>query len=730
MKKYSIYTMIVTALVLVFASCVKDLDTVPLDPDEVTSATVYENPDSYYQVLAKLYAIYAVSGQQGPAGMPDISGIDEGFSNYLRQYWMAQELTTDEAVIAWNDGNISDFHDMDWTATNEFVTAMYNRIYYQVSLSNEFIRESSDAKLDERGFTGATKTAIQQYRNEARFLRALSYYHALDMFGSVPFVTEDDEVGAFFPEQISRADLFTYVETELIAVETGLADARTNEYARADKATAWMVLAKLYLNAEVYIGSPKYDEAVTYTGKVITAGYSLQDNYATNFLADNHLSNEIIFPIAYDGIHTKTWGGATFLIHAAVGGNMSAADYGIDGGWGGTRTTSALVKKFLPDASKSYFVNTKSTAVYPLIYVPGGHQGWAPDAVDCPTLASVNSDDNYEGYVNFPDAGNEFKINATPSWDENYGDNEPDNVLDQNGANLTAVDAGYYKINVNMATKAYTFEATHWGIIGDASPSGWGADTDMIYNPTTDEWTAEIYLTANEMKFRANDDWPINLGDSDMDGILEYGGGNIPVPEDGNYVVTLKLGSGDYTYTLTPEAVDSRAMFHKDGQTLEITNIGEFTEGWAIAKYKNLTSAGDAGSDLAFPDTDFPMYRLADAYLMYAEAVLRGGNGSAGLALDYVNLLITRAYGNDKNEIGSTDLTLDLILDERARELYWEGHRRTDLIRFGKFTTADYVWPWKGNVANGAAVDAKFNVFPIPSTDIGSNPNLDQNTGY
>jgi len=124
------------------------------------------------------------------------------------------------------------------------------------------------------------------------------------------------------------------------------------------------------------------------------------------------------------------------------------------------------------------------------------------------------------------------------------------------------------------------------------------------------------------------------------------------------------------------------------------------------------------------------MFRLADAYLMYAEAVLRGGNGDAGLALDYVNAVVNRGFGDNSSEISASDLNLDFILDERGRELFWEGHRRTDLIRFGKFTTSDYVWPWKGNTAEGAAIDSKFRLFPIPSTDIGANPNLVQNTGY
>ena len=529
MKNYKIISaVLVIFLSVTLSSCFKDLDTIPIDKDVVTSATVFDNPASYEQFLAKVYAGLAISGQQGPAGMPDISGIDEGFSTYLRQYWCAQELTTDEAINAWNDGNLRDYHDQDWSASNEFITAMYNRIYYQITLCNEFIRETTDEKLDERNVTTELRTKIKVYRAEARFLRAYSYWHAIDMFGSVPFITDEDNIGAFLPEQISRVDLFNYVEAELLDIDTDLLDAKTNVYGRVDKAVAWTLLAKLYLNAEVYTGTPKYAEAVTYSQKVIDAGFTLDTEYRTLFLADNDNSNEIIFPVTFHGKSTQTWGGMTFIVSAAIGGTMNPDDFGSSQNWGGNRTTSTFVDKF-------------------------------PD------------------------------------------------------------------------------------LTGD---------------------------------------------------------------------------------------LDSRAMFHTDGQNLDITDIFEFTDGYAITKFKNLTSTGDNGSDLTFVDTDYPVFRLADVYLMYAEAVIRGGGGSTSDALQYVNDIRQRAYGDNTGDITSGQLTLDFIIDERSRELYWEGHRRTDLIRFGKFSSTTYNWPWKGGVAGGNSTDAKFKIFPIPSSDIAANPNLIQNTGY
>jgi hypothetical protein len=520
MKINIIKSLAVILVTLMFTSCVKDLNVTPKDPNIVTSLTVYNSPAAYKQGLAKLYATFAVSGQQGPAGQPDIAGIDEGFSNYLRQYWNAQELSTDEAVMAWNDASIKDFHWQTWAPNDVFIAAVYSRIMYTVSLSNEYIRAT----------TGKTEADIVKYNAEARFLRALAYYHAIDLFGNPPFVTEADAPGAFFPKQTTRAALFTYIETELKAIENTLG-APKFEYARADQAAAWTLLAKLYLNAKVYTGQDKNTDCATYCAKVIAAGYSLTPKYANNFTADNNLSAEMIFPITSDGQNTQTYGGMTYLIHAQIGGSMSPAAFGVGGGWGGIRTTSAFVNKF----------------------------------------------------------------------------------------------------------------------------------------------------------------------------------------------------------TDTSGATDKRAMFWTAGQKLDISDIGQFTDGWAITKYSNLTSTGAAAPHAHpdFVDTDYPLFRLADVYLMYAEAVLRGAtSGNATTALGYVNALRTRAYGNANGNITSAQMTLDFILDERARELYWEGYRRTDLIRYSKFTGSAYLWPWKGKVAAGASTETFRDLYPIPSNDLGANPTLKQNPGY
>jgi hypothetical protein len=115
---------------------------------------------------------------------------------------------------------------------------------------------------------------------------------------------------------------------------------------------------------------------------------------------------------------------------------------------------------------------------------------------------------------------------------------------------------------------------------------------------------------------------------------------------------------------------------------------------------------------------------------MYAEAVLRGGGGSRGQALTYINALRTRAYGDASGNITDADLTLDFILNERGRELLWEGHRRTDLVRFARFTGGSYLWAWKGGIEAGRATETFRDLFPLPANELVANPNLKQNPGY
>lgn len=519
---YKTFRTVSVAALLVAAFGCTDVTTEP--KSTVTGANVFNDPSSYRAFLAKIYAGLAVTGQQGPAGKADIQGIDEGFSQYVRLLWQMEELPTDEAVIAWNDTGVQELNTQIWGTSNQFLQAMYYRIFFQVAMVNEFLRETTDEKLAARGATDALKAQVATYRAEARFLRALSYWHGIDLFGNIPLVVETDPIGSTPPQQATRVELFNYVESELKAIQSQLPSAAAVEYGRASSAAATMLLAKLYMNSQVYTGTQRYSDARAAVEQVIaTPGLSLDPSYKHLFLADNNTSKEIIFPVPQDGKRTQSYGGTTFIIHASVGGDMNAGAFGIDGGWWGLRLKPEVPQLFV--------------------------------------------------------------------------------------------------------------------------------------------------------------------------------------------------------------AADKRGTFFTQNQTLTINNLTNFQEGYASVKYQNVTSTGSPGSDQGFMDTDYPMFRLGDAYLMYAEAVLRNGGGSRAQALTYVNALRQRAWGNTNGNITDGQLTLGFLKDELSRELFWEGHRRTDLVRFGQFTDQG-VWAWKGGVKAGKVTESFRNLYPLPASELLANPNLTQNSGY
>ncbi len=506
------------AAALSLTACVGDLNVTPIDPNANTADKALATEAQFKAYLASSYLGFATSGYYGANGDPSISGLDGGASQYIRGLFHHSELTTDEAVCGWNDQTIKNFHWMNWTTDDTFIYAFYSRILMQVSATNEFIREA--AKY------GENVANRDEYIAEARVLRAIAYYHAIDNFGSVPFADETSIVGSV-PVQMSRAELFSWLENELLDLinNSALAAPRANGYARADKGVAKFLLAKLYLNAEVFTGTAQWQKCADVLKDLMDDGYSLHTTangekfsaYQDLFLADNDkCTDEIIFAIQQDGVNTTSYGVTNYLIFASTGGTMDPAEMGISSGWGGLRTTPEFYNKF-------------------------------------------------------------------------------------------------------------------------------GSD-------------------------------------------------------------------------------DKRSLFFTSGQQKDIDDIGEFTNGFAFMKFRNIKSDGESGQELGFVDTDFPMMRYADVLLMAAECQVRGASID-GLA----------AYNQVHERAGlpaASAITLQDVIDERGRELYQECWRRNDLIRFGMFTTDKYVWQWKGNVKEGKAVDDYRNLFPIPDSDRLANSNLQQNPGY
>jgi hypothetical protein len=248
---------------ILLTSCLGDLDRFP--SNETTGEDAYSTFDGYRGAIVKVYAANALSGNQGPAGKPDISGLDEGqYADFLRMFFNHQELPTDEAHCIWQDEGIPGLNNLNFSSENPFTKGMYNRCIMNIMYANEFLRNSTPGAVGGKGFSASQVEEISYFRAEARFLRAFQYWVMMDLFGNPPFVTEETELDVL-PEQIDRLQLFAYVESELkdITENNLLKDARTNEYGRADKAAAWALLARLYLNAEVYTGTGRYNEAVT-----------------------------------------------------------------------------------------------------------------------------------------------------------------------------------------------------------------------------------------------------------------------------------------------------------------------------------------------------------------------------------------------------------------------------------------------------------------------------------
>lgn len=534
--KYLLSAVAFGATVGMTTSCVNDLNTIPLDSDELVSEVVFGSEiEAYEYSLAKIYAGLVIGGNAGGDSDQDVVGIDGGSqASFLRVLWNMQELASDIAHCCWNDPGIPDFNHLSWTASSPWIKGSYYRLFYQINLSNAFLRETTDDKLASRGCSEQVKGQIKTFRAEARFLRALMYMYALDLYRNVPFVDENSPIGVVRPKQIMKEDLFAYIESEMLACESDLLDPQigfNDNYGHANKAAMWAALSRLYLNAETYVGVNKYTDCVTYSMKVIKAGYELEEVYGDVFKADNHNSKEMIFPLRYEGDDTMTWGGMTALL--CWGASEFQAETNAKGGWQGVRAKSSLYKIF------------------------------------------EKEDDS---------------------------------------------------------------------------------DSDMRKKMLRVEATSNIEIT-NEADFANN---------------------GIPVTKFYNV--------------------------NKDG------SMPPSSEAWI----------------------DYPLFRLGEVYLNLAEAVLRGGQGiSKTEALTYMNNLRKRAY-SDKTlaSVSESDFTLNFILDERARELFYEAQRRTDLIRFNKYTSGDYLWPWKGGVAEGRAVGDFYQVFPLPSDDIGSNENLVQNEGY
>lgn len=530
---------------MLFTACIGDLDTLPLNPSDSTSETVYGADESgYIAGLTKLYFNF-VSNEN-----TDLQVSDAGASELVRAFWTVQEVTSDACKCAWeNDAWVRAMNTNTWSdADNDATYAVYVRTLQGIAYTNEYLRQTASDRLSDRGVSSELAAKIQGFRAEARFLRAYFYWMALDVFGDVPFTTENSPFGGGVnPKQASRKDVFDYCISELTALaadDSPMPAARSN-YPRADKGAVLGLLARMYLNAEVYTGTPMWQEAKDACEDIFTMGYSLCPEYADLFRGDNgenpEALNEVLFGISYDAEQTQSYGGTSYLTLAAIAAtDVSSTQMinGVNNGWGGIRVPYEYVEKYFNVRNADY-------------------------------------------------------------------------------------SAGTYDVNDKRGRMFY-------------------------------------------IKGRSES----------MDGAL--------------YV---------------------------------------FLNGWSCLKFNNIPHNMDQDSYLATAaskansDIDFPMIRLGEIYLIYAEACMN--LGQANTALPKVQDLAARA-----GVTAPTSITQEWLIEERARELMWEGHRRTDLIRYGKFTSSSFLWTYKGGSFSGQGFDDHMKIFAIPASELASNPELHQNPGY
>lgn len=518
MKKL-LYILIIT---ITFSSCLNDLNTKP-EIELTLEELLQQDPNAVSGILSRLYASFALSSVNGP----DKSDIDDdaGESPFLRGIINLQDFTADAMKNRWGDNGLDQLTTTsNWDENNKFFRYMFNRIYYTIPQANNLLSVLKNVSVNDQ----------ENIISEVRFIRALAYYYLIDTFGKGTLATEDN-IGESAPlPEVSRVELFNFVESELLAIEDKIA--QSNGYGRANKAVVRMLLSKLYLNAEVYTGTAKFEEAGTYAKKVIDeGGYTLANDFVSIFSGDNESSPEIIFPLIADANISQSFGNTTYIVNGSLSTDtMVPEDYGAKQGWGGHR--------------------------------------------------------------------------ATKAW---------------------------------------------YGLYCDKS--------------ITD--AAQLLACAD----------------------------------------------------------DRSKLFWTEGHTFEMADYKKWVDGYPSIKFRNSNFSGTSTAT-DFSSTDFPLFRLADTYLMFAECAVRGAStADINTALTHVNAVRTRA---NAATITQGDLTLDFIIDERGRELNLEGHRRSDLIRFGKFTGGTYLWPWKGNTANGAPIPESYKLFPIPLSALGANPNLKQNPGY
>ena len=353
----------------VITACINDLDTLPLNKTEPISEYVYGTDEgAYLSGLGRLYFQFVSND------LTDLQQMDGGASELIRAFWSVQETTTDAAKCSWeNDAWVRALNTNTWTEVqNDAVYAVYVRTLQGIAFVNEYLKQTDPQKLASRGVSDALASKIEGFRAEARFIRAYLYWMALDCFGSVPFTTEKSPFGgAYFPKQASRTEIFDFCVSELTYL---MSDASPmpdphSIYPRADKGSAAGLLARLYLNSEVYTGVERWTEAMNVCESIFSMGYALCPDYADLFRGDNGQNlparGEMLWAVDYDDDNTESYGGTTYILSASLAATDitdTSRPNGQTNGWAGLRVPYEYVSRYFVVSGQNYETGTYEVA--------------------------------------------------------------------------------------------------------------------------------------------------------------------------------------------------------------------------------------------------------------------------------------------------------------------------------------------------------------------------------
>ena len=335
---------------LTSTSCLNDLDKEPISP----KIDLEVNNDG---LLNKCYANFGINGNGSDSDSdadPDVKGFnDAGMTGLVRAMWNMNELPTDEATCSWGDG-LQELNSAKFDPSHSWVKLYYTRLTLGITFCNQY--------LEVAGNEDKQKTA------ECRFLRAMQYYLLMDAYGKVAFSTTLEK-----PRCMERPEIYQWLVDELTEIEPDLAEPKVKtgadkDYGRIDKAACWLLLSRLYLNAEVYTGKAEWAKARDYAKKVIDSPYDINTEgkgswsaYQLVFMGDNDNSSaakELVFPIVNISSKTRSYGNSLFLIAGTFDGAMHANPDDPEGSngcvgqtWIGLHPRTALLKKFFPNTT-------------------------------------------------------------------------------------------------------------------------------------------------------------------------------------------------------------------------------------------------------------------------------------------------------------------------------------------------------------------------------------------